>query len=79
MRKDISTPNALVHVAVATVCAYEVFAILSNKVDTVSRICRKNPWMTPVILGGLTVHLTPLESLLGDMVAARRPPRFDHT
>jgi hypothetical protein len=43
--------------AVAVVCAYEVAAITTDAVPTVSAICRRKRWATPVVLGGLAVHL----------------------
>lgn len=43
--------------AVAVVCAYEVAAITTDKTPTVSRLCHRNRWLTPVILAGLAVHL----------------------
>jgi hypothetical protein len=43
--------------AVAAVCAYEVAAITTDLVPTVSHICHERRWLTPVVLGGLAVHL----------------------
>lgn len=42
---------------VASICAYEAAAITTRKTPTVSRICWERRWLTPVILGGLAVHL----------------------
>jgi len=42
---------------VACVCAYETFAIMTNKVPTVSHLCWKQKILIPVILGGLAAHL----------------------
>lgn len=51
--------RALAHAkwAVAVVCAYEVAAITTDTVPTVSHLCRKKRWLTPVVLAGLAVHL----------------------
>lgn len=43
--------------AVAAVCAYEVAAITTDRAPTVSTLCHRKPWLTPVILAGLAVHL----------------------
>lgn len=42
---------------VAVVCAYETFAIMTNKVPTVSKLCWKQKILIPIILGGLALHL----------------------
>jgi hypothetical protein len=42
---------------VAALCAYETFAIMTNRVPTVSNICWKHRILIPVLLGGLAVHL----------------------
>jgi hypothetical protein len=42
---------------VAAVCAYEVAAITTDRCPTVSHLCYRKRWLTPVILGGLAVHL----------------------
>ena len=50
--------------AVSVVCAYEVVAVMSGRVPTVSAVCRRcHPWLGLVILGSLAVHLyaTPAE------------------
>lgn len=43
--------------AVAAVCAYEVAAITTSRTPTVSALCHERRWLTPVIVGGLAVHL----------------------
>jgi hypothetical protein len=43
--------------AVAAVCAYEVAAISTDTVPTVSHLCHERRWLAPVILTGLAVHL----------------------
>lgn len=43
--------------AVAAVCAYEVAAISTDRCPTVSSLCHQRRWLTPVIVGGLAVHL----------------------
>lgn len=43
--------------AVAAVCAYEVLAITTDVVPTVSHHCYRRRWLAPVIVGGLAVHL----------------------
>lgn len=45
------------HAGVATVCAYETYAIVTGKVPTVSTLCGRYPALVPVILIGLGVHL----------------------
>lgn len=42
---------------VATACAYETAAITTRKVPTISTLCYQKRWLTPVILGGLAIHL----------------------
>lgn len=42
---------------VAAVCAYEVAAIATDRAPTVSQLCYRRRWLTPVILGGLGLHL----------------------
>jgi hypothetical protein len=39
-------------------CQYEVAAILSRKkIPTLTRLSRKQKWLAPVLVAGLTVHL----------------------
>ena len=47
--------------AVAAVCAYEVVAITTHKVPTVSWIVRRYPAIKPLVLGALAVHFQPLD------------------
>lgn len=42
---------------VATACAYEVVAIVTDKVPTISEHCAQRPPLIPAVLGGLAVHL----------------------
>jgi hypothetical protein len=42
---------------VAIACAWETFAIMTNKVPTISKLCWKQKILIPVILGGLALHL----------------------
>lgn len=42
---------------VAAVCAYEVAAITTSRTPTVSALCHRKRWLTPLILGGLGLHL----------------------
>ncbi len=51
---------------VAVLCAYEVFAIMTNKVPTISAICWKQKILIPVLLGGLAVHLLVPHRVEGD-------------
>lgn len=43
--------------AVAVICAYEVTAITSGKVPTVTELCRRYPDLSRVMVGGLAMHL----------------------
>lgn len=43
--------------AVASCCAYEVAAITTDRTPTISALCARRPWLIPIILGGLAVHL----------------------
>jgi hypothetical protein len=43
--------------AVAACCAYEVAAIATDRTPTISNLCARHPWLTPAIVGGLTIHL----------------------
>lgn len=45
--------------AVGVVCTYEVGALASGRIPTVSTLCQRHPWLTPLVLGGLAVHLKP--------------------
>jgi len=40
---------------VAAICGYEVFAIATRRVPTVSRICR-HPLAAGIVIGGLVYH-----------------------
>jgi hypothetical protein len=42
---------------VAIACAWETFAIMTNKVPTISKLCWKQKILIPIILGGLAAHL----------------------
>jgi hypothetical protein len=44
-------------VLVAFVCGYETYAIVTKRVPTVSHLCKQHPWLSPIIIGGLTAHL----------------------
>lgn len=44
--------------AVALVCAYETESIVTGRTPTVSTLCGRHRWLTPLILGGLALHLT---------------------
>lgn len=36
---------------------YELAAIYSRRVPTLSRLSREHRWLAPVLVGGLTLHL----------------------
>lgn len=44
---------------VGVVCTYEVCALSSGRTPTVSTLCQRYPWLAPVIVAGLAVHLKP--------------------
>lgn len=41
----------------ASLCAYEVAAIGTGRVPTVTMLCARNRWLAPVVLSALAVHL----------------------
>jgi hypothetical protein len=43
--------------AVAAGCAYEVFALASGRVPTISRLCRRHRSVEVLVLGVLIIHL----------------------
>ena len=53
--------------AVALVCAYEVVAIMTHKVPTISRLCARKPALIPAVLVGLAAHL--VQPLVGSRFA----------
>lgn len=56
MEAHLTVRRAL-RATVATVCAYEVAAISTGRVPTVSALCHQRRWLTPCVLGGLALHL----------------------
>jgi len=42
---------------VAAVCAFEVIAITTGKVPTVTMLCARNRWLAPAVLAALAIHL----------------------
>jgi hypothetical protein len=43
--------------AISTACAYEIAAIITKKVPTISYLCRKHRWAEVLLLSWLMVHL----------------------
>lgn len=43
-------------VFVGAACGYEVFALATRKVPTLSACCRKHRFLEVVLIGGLLVH-----------------------
>jgi hypothetical protein len=43
--------------AAAAICGYEVTAIATGKVPTVTRLCQQHPVLAPALLTALAVHL----------------------
>lgn len=50
-------------VAVGVACSYEVAAITSKKVPTISQMCKKHRWLEVVIVGLLVIHLHRKEAV----------------
>lgn len=46
-------------IAVAAICGYEVVALTTNLVPTVSQIVRRRPILEPLLIGGLIWHFRP--------------------
>jgi hypothetical protein len=42
---------------VAAACTFEVVAITTGKVPTISMLCGRHRWLGPAVLGVLAVHL----------------------
>lgn len=59
-----ATEHYLLRAAVAAVCTYEVMALATRRMPTVSRICRQHRWVEGVILAGLVVHFHLEEQML---------------
>lgn len=38
-------------------CGYEVAATFSKRAPTLTEIARRRPWLGPVLVGALTIHL----------------------
>jgi len=45
-----------VHAVIGAACAYEVFALTTRKVPTLSKICRHSKSFELLLLGTLVVH-----------------------
>jgi hypothetical protein len=41
----------------AALCSYEVAAVTTRRMPTLTQLCRRHPWLAPVLIGSLTVHL----------------------
>lgn len=48
---------------VCTCCTYEVAAILSQRVPTISQMCKQHRWAEVVIVGWLLIHLHRKEAM----------------
>lgn len=58
---EFGSADSALRALVAIICAYEVVAITTRKVPTISRIARMNPLVRAVVLAGLERHFQPLE------------------
>lgn len=58
---EFGAADPVLRALVAAICAYEVVAIVTRKVPTVSRIARRYPVAGAVVLAGLARHFEPLE------------------
>jgi hypothetical protein len=50
---------------VAAGCAYEVFALVTKRVPTLSHICRTNRWVEGLLLACLVLHFHRLKVVPG--------------
>jgi len=41
----------------AALCTYEVVAITTGKVPTISKFSSRHKWLQPILVGTLTTHL----------------------
>lgn len=48
-----------VRVFASGVCAYELAALWSDRLPTITAIVKAHPWIAPVILGALAYHFQP--------------------
>ena len=49
--------RAIVQSAISAACAYEIAAIVTKKVPTISLLCRRYRWAEVLLLSWLIVHL----------------------
>jgi hypothetical protein len=47
--------------AAASLCAYEVGAITTGKVPTITNLCGRHRWLAPALVVALAVHLARAE------------------
>lgn len=59
--REFGCADTFLRGVVATACAWEVVAITTRKVPTVSRISRRHPWFAAAVTGVLVWHFRPLE------------------
>ncbi len=58
--REFGIAEPFLRAAVAIVCAYEVVAITTRKVPTVSWIARRHPIAGTVVLAALAHHFQPI-------------------
>ena len=51
-----SEAHAVVRAVIGLGCAYEVVALATGRVPTLSRLCRANRWFEAVLLAWLLLH-----------------------
>jgi cytochrome b len=42
---------------VVGICCYEITSITSGKMPPITTICERHPWLAPVTIGALALHL----------------------
>jgi hypothetical protein len=55
----------IIRMVVAAGCAYEVFALVTQRVPTLSHVCRTNRWVEGLVLSCLVLHFHRLKTVQG--------------
>jgi len=59
--REFGHAEPFLRILVAATCAWEVLAITTGRVPTVSRISRRSPMFADAVLAVLDIHFRPLD------------------
>jgi hypothetical protein len=76
MARLMTPPPTLMKWAVAATCGYEVAAIATGRIPTLTMLADRHRWIAPILVAALAVHLLlPSRTAEFASTAAARPRR----